>query len=153
MDEIVLENTQGVSQNFTLEKKIEGKTVSVLLAHSNAADANYYSVVHVNDAPMSIIRVRAAWTAASSSGTLQIERLQGTEAPGSGDSILASTIDTSGSANTVVTREGSVDLSNTVLNPGDRIALVDSGTLTGLANLTVTIYMVPLNDKKYRIYA
>ena len=74
--------------------------------------------------------------------TLQIERLQGTEALDAGDPLLVAGFNLKGTANTVV-RKGLADLTATktllILSQGDRLALDDAGTLADVAGLTVTV--------------
>ena len=78
-----------------------------------------------------------------------MERLTGTTAEGSGDNILAATIDLSGTADTVIMRK-TTDLTNRQLSAGDRLALVDGGTLTSQVNLVVTILYKPIGKGDYR---
>ena len=88
--------------------------------------------------------VRVVWRTASSSGTLQVERLQGTEAKGNGDDLLASTVDLSGAAETVATPTLTTTTANLELSAGDRLGLVNGGTLTSGADLSVTCILTPL---------
>lgn len=76
-------------------------------------------------------------TAGSDAGavTLQIERLQGTEAIGSGDNVLTTAFNMKATADTVQTGV----LTVTTMSQGDRLALNYTGTLTDLANVAVTI--------------
>lgn len=79
-------------------------------------------------------------TAGSDGGavTLQVERLQGTEAVGgNGDALLSSTIDLKGTANTVQT--GSIVSDGTQeLAAGDRLAVNITGTTTAVDGACVT---------------
>lgn len=140
-------------QNQTTRfEQIENKDMqseTVRLKGSDAATAGNYGAFFVASRPYEIMEVRAVWSTASTSGTLMVERLQGTTAEGSGDDILASTIDMSGTANTVVTRK-TTDLQNRLLDAGDRLALEDGGTLTNQANLVVTILYKPRSKGDYR---
>jgi hypothetical protein len=89
-------------------------------------------------------QIDASWRTASSSGTLQVERLQGTEAKDAGDDLLASTISTAGAAETVNTGTLTTTTENLQLSAGDRLGLVNGGTLTSLADLCVTVILTPL---------
>jgi hypothetical protein len=93
---------------------------------------------------MEILEVSEVHTQAGTDGsavTLNLERLQGTEAPGAGDAILSSEFDLKGTANTVQTRKG-VDFTDArLLSPGDRIALSPTGTLTSVEGVQVTLYL------------
>ena len=70
--------------------------------------------------------------------TLQIERLQSTEALDAGDVLLNTAFNLKGTANTV--QRGDL-LKGTVLSlrQGDRLALKDSGVLTALQGVCVTV--------------
>jgi len=71
--------------------------------------------------------------------TLMIERLQGTEASGSGDDLLASTINLKGTDETVQTGTLTTTKAYLELSAGDRLNLVDTGTPTSVAGLCVTV--------------
>ena len=75
-----------------------------------------------------VSEVRSIFSTASSSGTVTVEYLTGTTAPGSGTAITGA-IALSGTANTMV---ATVPSTAKVLNPGDRINLIVGGTMTGL---------------------
>jgi hypothetical protein len=117
---------------------------------ADGATAANYDQVWTCRHPMEILRVTAAWSVASTSGTLQLEKLTGTTAPGSGLTILTTAISTAGTANTPVTRETSGLTSNRQFMEGDRLAFIDGGTLTNLAGLHVTLYCKFLGKGDYR---
>jgi len=75
--------------------------------------------------------------------TLQLEKLTGTTAPGSGSGILSTAFNLKSTANTVVTKRAVSDfvaaLSTRQFAVGDRLALLTSGTLTSLANVNVVL--------------
>lgn len=71
--------------------------------------------------------------------TLQIERLQSTEAPDAGDALLSTAFDLKGTNNTVQYGALVNDISLRQLAKGDRICLKDAGVLTAVANVTVMI--------------
>jgi hypothetical protein len=80
-------------------------------------------------------------TAAGQAGTATVERLQATEAPGSGDDLLSTTkIDLAGTVNTVQTPALTGTAANLVLEVGNRLALkLASGASTTLANACVAV--------------
>lgn len=78
-------------------------------------------------------------TAGSSDGTLMLEKLTGTEAPGAGTDMLASAIDLTATANTVQTGVLSATTANLNLAIGDRLAIEDAATLTSIAGLSVIV--------------
>lgn len=114
------------------------------------ATSGNYGVIFCAPFACEVRAVLATWKTASSSGTLQVERLQGTTAPGSGDDMIKTAIDTSGTADTVNVKTGTDLNSNRVLDQFDRIGLVSGGTLTNLADLCVTLYLVMRNNGDYR---
>lgn len=81
--------------------------------------------------------VSAVFTTTSTSGTLDIEKLTGTTAPGSGTTQLTGTISLSGTANTIVS--GTVIASPASFALGDRVGLKFAGTVTGLVGCYVTL--------------
>lgn len=131
---------------FTIDSYNVHKKYGIIHSHTlvgaDAATAANYSVFFTAPHTLNIVRVIVNYTAASSSGTLQIEALPDGTAPGAGTNILASTIDLASTANTNIERNniGNKELAVTRLNQGERLALVDGGTLTGLTDLNVTIY-------------
>lgn len=127
----------------------DGEYITKSLSGSAAATAGNYGVIFIANTPLQVSYVSAIWSTASTSGTLNLERLSGTESLGGGDSIFSSTIDLSGTADTVNTRSGK-ELQNTTLKPGERLALVDGGTLTNLNDLCVTVYLKAVGKGEYR---
>lgn len=81
--------------------------------------------------------------------TLQLERLTGTTAKGSGTNILVTAFDLKSTINTPVVKETTA-LQNRQLARGDRLALKTSGTLTALKDVHVTIYLKPLGKGNYK---
>lgn len=133
----------------TLQNK-DMHSTAVRLKGTDAATAGNYGTFFIAPRPYEVMEIHAVWSTASTSGTLMVERLQGTTAEGSGDDVLKSTIDMSGTANTVVSRKTTQELQNRQLKAGDRLALEDGGTLTSQANLVVTILLKPLGKGDYR---
>ncbi len=101
-------------------------------------------IVFVATRACQFVGVSVAFTTASTSGTLQIEKCTGTTAPGSGTSLLTGTVSLSGTANTVVsgTRVGTV--ASYTLAAGDRLGIVIAGTMTNLAGGICSISLQPI---------
>lgn len=76
---------------------------------------------------------------ASSSGTLQVEVASSGTSQGSGTNQLTGTVSLSGTANTAV--NGTVIASPTQITSGSRINIILAGTLTGLANGSVSLVL------------
>lgn len=88
-------------------------------------------------------------TANGAACTLQVERLEGTTAAGSGTNLLNTAFDLNATANTpqyAGLRGGGTLIQQTGLGQGDRLALkIASGALSGIVNLNVTVYIVYAN--------
>lgn len=117
---------------------------SVRLKDTDAATAANYGMFFVADRTYEVVAITEVHGTAGSDAsavTLQIQRLQGTEAIGSGDDLLSSAFDLKGTADTVQFGTLTADKSVLVLERGDRLSLEDSGTLTAVANLQVTVLL------------
>jgi hypothetical protein len=95
--------------------------------------------VFIADDYYQLVAVNRVFGTASTSGTLQLEKLTGTTAPGSGTSMLTGTVALSGTANTVVAGTLVSSAATLQLAPGDRIGFVIAGTMTSLATANVTL--------------
>lgn len=111
--------------------------------NQNQVAAASYAVSHtifVNDnvsGTYQIAGVTATFGTASTSGTLQVEVATGTQAIASGTNQLTGTVSLSGTANTPV--NGTVIASPTTVAAGSRINLIFAGTVTNLANASITV--------------
>lgn len=76
---------------------------------------------------------------ASDSGTVMLERLQGTETSGNGDDLLTTAFNILGNAETVQAGTLTTTVANLVLNAGDRLNLVDAGTFTAAVGICVSV--------------
>lgn len=108
-----------------------------------------YGVFFIATRPYEVMEISEVHVGTSASGTLNIERLQGTEALDAGDEIAVADFSTTSAANTVVTKLGA-DLQNREIFPGDRLALKDGGSLTGLTDQCITVLLKPLGKGDYR---
>lgn len=72
---------------------------------------------------------------------LDIELLQGTEAPGAGSSVLLAPFDLTGAANTIQEYSGRSLTSARILEPFDRLSANYSGVLTDVSGVQVTVYL------------
>lgn len=104
-----------------------------------AASAN--QTVFVADDYYQLADVWTVFGTQSTSGTLQVEKIASGTANGSGTNLLSSAAALSGTANTPVQATLSTTTANLQLKPGDRLGLVFAGTMTGLANGQVTLYL------------
>lgn len=124
--------------------------ITVNLFGTDPATAANYDVFFTADFPCEVIEAmethRVAGTDAGAV-TLDIEKLTSGQALDAGAAILESTFSLKSTADTPVRKKGTLNSSNKVLKPGDRLALKDSGTLTAVAGLSVTVYIRPLSTK------
>ncbi len=120
--------------NFTISKELHGAT---------AATAANYGKIFVAPAICTVTKISEVHTTAGNDGsavTLDVERLQGTETSGNGDALLGGTkIDLKGTDETVQSPALTGTAASLVLAAGDRLNLVDTGTLTTLAGVVVTV--------------
>lgn len=121
-----------------------GNYNQVVTDNQNQVAAASYAVSHtifVNptspSATYKVVSLAATFGTASTSGTLQVEVATGTQAIASGTNQLTGTVSLSGTANTVV--NGTVIASPTTISAGARINLIFAGTVTNLANCSVTV--------------
>ena len=84
-------------------------------------------------------------TAGSDGGTVSIDvkKCTGTTVPASGTSVLSAAFNAKGTAQTVQSGTLSATDSVLVLEPGERLGVDFSGTLTALAGVCVAVDMIP----------
>lgn len=104
--------------------------------------AGYYGVFFIAVRSCVVKKISEIHTVAGNDAgavTLQVERLQGTEALDAGDTLLSTAFNLKGTANTL--QEGSIITNGRVngLAIGDRLALKDAGTLTNLQGVAVIV--------------
>lgn len=100
-------------------------------------------VVHVCTRPMRLTAFSAAFATASTSGTVMVEKLTGTTAPGSGTTLLTGTVSLGGTANTVVNGTLIGTVASLTFAVGDRVGFVFAGTMTNLVGASCTAYFTP----------
>lgn len=115
------------------------------LVGSDAATAANYGVFFVSPVDGYVNRVLEAHATAGTDGSavsLNIEKLEDGEALGSGDEVLETDLSLKATANT--TQYGTINYirANSALNVGDRLALKDTGTLTSVDTVTVTVEII-----------
>lgn len=124
-------------------------TYEPLTDNQNQVAAASYAVSHtiyVNDnvsGTYQVAGVSVVFGTASTSGTLQVEVATGTQAVGSGTSQLTGAVSLAGTANTTV--NGTLIASPTTVSAGARINLIFGGTVTNLANASITVTLKKLS--------
>ena len=120
--------------------RVQSFTVTTLLPSTDPATAGFYAgAFWTAPAKCVVDSVVARWEANSSSGTVTVHKVPSATAMDSGTALLSSTISTASgaatnSAGTLSTTDATLELAS-----GDSLQLVDSGTLTSLTNLSVTV--------------
>lgn len=124
-------------------QQITAYPVAYTLKNAEPATAANYGLFFTSDKAYkvdSIVEVHGTSGTDASAVTLQIEKLTGTTAMGSGTNILTTAFNLKGTINTP--QYGTlVQTENIVLRKGDRMALKLTGTPTAVANLNVTVYL------------
>ena len=82
--------------------------------------------------------------AGGAAAAVTVEKLTGTQAAGAGTALLTAVMILTGAANTVVNGTPIATVASISFAAGDRIGVVLSGTLTGLAGGVVTIGLTPV---------
>ena len=151
-DNLLSINTVSKRYRFNEIEDKDGFILRHSLSGSSPVTASNYEVFFIAPYDCQLLKVSEVHRVAGNDGsavTLNIEKLTGTQALDAGVSVGKSGFDLKGTANTVVTKEA-VDLQNYTLDAGDRLALEDTGVLTAVAGLTVTLYLIYQDNGNYR---
>ena len=119
--------------------RVQSFTVKATLSGTQPVTAGNYGRFWIAPAKCVVDSVEAVWSANSSSGTVTVHKVPSGTAQDSGTALLSSTISTASGADTRSQGTLSTTKATIELAAGDSLQLVDSGTLTSLANLTVTV--------------
>jgi len=159
MDEYQLQKLQSDIQALrgeiaSVKKGTNYSLVSVVIPDTSAATAANYGVFFV--APYSC-EVIEAWESHKTLGTdgsavtLTIEKLTSTQALDAGSAVLENTFNLKGTINDPNRIRAVASTATRQLNPGDRLALKDAGTLTAVAHVCVTVLIRALNFNLSRV--
>ena len=119
----------------------DGFLISANISGLLAATATNYGLFFTALYPCEILAISEVHqTAGSGSGTLDVEKLTGTQALDSGSVLLSTPTSLTSTANTVVYPSMTTTYASRRMVKGDRLALKDGGTLTNVAGVQVTIY-------------
>jgi hypothetical protein len=116
-------------------------TEYVVTVPMDAAGNAISKAVFISDDFYQVVGVKEVHATASTSGTVTIEKLTTTQAPGAGTALLTGTISNAGTANTVLSGTLIATISSLQMSPGDRLGVVCAGTQTNLVGGQVTIYL------------
>jgi len=115
-------------------------TVTEVVQHSNAADADFYGPFFVATRKCEVVAISEVHnTAAGAAATVMVERLQSTETKGNGDDLLSSAFDLNGVAAETVTAGTLTGGSVMQLSTGDRLGLDEGGNVAGTDHVTITV--------------
>lgn len=136
----------GISSDKLTLDSIAQRTVPLYwtIPGAQAATATNYGVVWIADKTCVVTGFQEIHQTAGTDGsavTLQLEKLTGTEAPGSGSELLSTALSLKATANTLQEADLVETITTRQLLAGDRLCLKDAGTLTSVANLTVLIFI------------
>lgn len=136
--------------NSAVEKWVNLRDLTVVTCRTLLVADQVDQSCFTANRPYLVYRINEVHTTAESAGTLTLipRRQQGTEAPASGDSLVASAIDMVGAgavAQTLKTPTLTATEANLILATGDRLGLDFTDDTAGeLAGVTVTFYLYPL---------
>lgn len=130
-------NTKSMKATLSVECQLQGA------APVTAAN---YGTFFIADRKYQVVGVRVVHGTASSSGTVTVEKLTGTQAKAAGVALLASAASTAGAANTVLSPTLTSTAADLILDAGNRLGLVNGGTLTSSADLCVVVLLKPLTS-------
>lgn len=110
---------------------------------TSAATAGNYSIFFQADRSLGILSVAEIHVTKgtdASAVSLQLEKLTGTTAPGSGTTLLTTAFDLKGTINTVQYGNITASAGKNSLQKGDRLAAKLTGTPTAVANVVMTVF-------------
>ncbi len=132
-----------MSQPTIFENAVQEYLTASLTMLANAAVVD--QAFFIAPEPLEVVEVHAIHTTLGTGAgdvTLQVERLQGTEAPGgNGDALMASTVNLKAANNTLQSPALTATTTNLQLAAGDRLGVDISGTTTSVAGVVVTVLM------------
>jgi|SRR3990167_957431 len=124
---------------FDQESPVKGFTVSVVLPGATSATAANFGSFWIAPAKCVVDSITYSFSANSTSGTVEVEKVPSGTAQGSGTNLQTATVDLSTGANTNQAATLSATAATLELASGDRLALEDGGTLTSLTDLVCTV--------------
>jgi len=125
--------------NSNPKARVQSFSVNAHLAGAAPATAANYGRFWTAPAKCVVDSVEAVFSANSSSGTVTVHKVPSGTAQDSGTTLLSSTISTASGADTRQQGTLSTTAATVELAAGDSLQLVDSGTLTSLTDLAVTV--------------
>lgn len=124
---------------FDQESPVKGFTVTVVLPGATAATAANYGSFWVAPAKCVVDSITYSFSANSSSGTVEVEKVPSATAQGSGTNLQTATVSLASGANTNQAATLSATAATLELASGDRLALEDGADLTSLTDFVCTV--------------
>lgn len=124
--------------------KNRNEFLNIVIQGTSAATTGNYGVIFIAPYTCMFIGATEVHQALGTGGacTVQIEKLVGTTASGSGTALLSTGFDLAAAINTTQTGKLAFAASNTFgLNKGDRLGLVITGTPTSVAQVVIVIQL------------
>jgi len=149
------EDKTGTREIVGIERIVrkDGFYITENIVSTSAQTAANYGHIFTATCPCEVMIASEVHSVAGSdagSVVLDIQKLTGTTALGSGTSILATTFNLKSTAYTPVQKSGTGLSTARQLATTDRLALKTTGTLTALQGVQVTLYIKPLGKGDYR---
>lgn len=135
-------------------KKLANRAPVVITVNCPLNGDNVDQNVFIADRAYHVQEVRESHAVAGNDAgavSCDVKKATGTTAIASGTTVLGSTFDMKGTANTVVTKSrsngGVLSTPVATLAAGDRLGLDYTGTITTLAGVCFTIVLIPVNGR------
>jgi hypothetical protein len=132
-----------MSQPTIFENAVQEYLTASLTMLANAAVVD--QAFFIAPEPLEVVEIHEIHTTLGTGAgdvTLQVERLQGTEAPGgNGDALMSATVNLKAANNTLQSPALTATTANLQLAAGDRLGVDVSGTTTSVAGVVVTVLM------------
>lgn len=148
-----LNNQNNQNRNIDDLDDKDGFYITKALNGTFAQLANSYGVFFIAQCACEVVSVSEVHGVANGDVfTLDIEKLTGTTAKGSGTTILLVQFNLNATTNTVVSKNYKTLTSARTLNAGDRLALKPTATggYVNIADVCITLYLKPLGKGHYR---
>lgn len=125
---------------FDQESPVKGFTVVQVLTGAEPQTAAQYGNFWIAPAKCVVDSITARWSAnGGANAAVTVHKVPSGTAQDSGTALLSATIDLTTGANTNSAGTLSTTLATLELASGDALQLVDSGTLTSLTDLVITV--------------
>lgn len=131
----------------------DGFFITCLVAGTSAATATNYTHFFTAKFPCEVLSITEIHAVAGGAGSLDVRKPLAGATPGTGNSLLLTSIDLTGTANTLITKQGNTltaTKGDRTLNPGDRLSLFVNTNPTSCQSVLVTVYLKYLGRGDYR---